>query len=132
MEVGIPGIDAPNPVLAHQDGSVGVMDHISGEVREFSEDLGGDRGVPFCGDKDTQARGGEHRFNEFPRARDRPGLPEDPGVRRHSEEFVQNAPCHVPGRGLASPLLEAGMALPVKGGIPIGGVDEDIRVRDEH
>lgn len=132
MEVGVSGIDTANPVLAHQDRSARVMYHISGEVRECSEYLGNDRGMPFCGDKDAQARGGKQRLNEFPRLRDWPRLPKDSGVRRHPKEFVQNAPRHIPSRGLASPVLEACMASRVKGGVRIGGVDEDVRVRDEH
>ena len=132
MEVGISGIDAPNPVLAHQDGGVGVVYHVPSEVRELREYLGGDRGMPVRGEEDAQAGGGQQRLNEFPRARRWPGLPENSGMRRHPEEFVKNAPGQVPGRGLAAPVLEARMALAMERGICIGGVDEDVRVRDEH
>lgn len=88
MKVGISGIDAPNPVLAHQNGGVGVVYHVPSEVRELSEYLGGDRGMPVRGEKDAEVGGGQHRLNEFPRARRRPGLSEHSGIRRHSEEFV--------------------------------------------
>ena len=132
MEVGISGIDAANPVLAHQDGGVGVVYHVASEVRELREYLGGDRGMPVRGEENAQAGGSQQRLNEFPRTRRWPGLPENSGVRRHPEEFVQYAPRHVSGRGLAAPVLEARMALSMEGGIRIGGVDEDVRVRDEH
>lgn len=88
MEVGIAGIDTPNPVLAHQDGGVGVVYHVPSEVRKLPEYLGSDCGMPIRGDEDAESGGGQHRLNEFPRARRRPGLPEHAGMRRHPEEFV--------------------------------------------
>lgn len=82
------GIDAPNPVLTHQNGGVGVVYHVPSEVWELPEYLGGDRGMPVRGEEDAEAGGGQHRLNEFPRARRRPGLSENSGMRRHPEEFV--------------------------------------------
>ncbi len=132
MEVGISGIDTPNPVLAHQDGGVGIVDHVPSEVRKLLEYLGGDRGMPVRGEEYAQTGREQQRLNELPGARRWPGPPEHSGMRCHPEEFVKNAPGHVPGRGLAAPVLEARVTLSMERGIRIGGVNEDVRVRDEH
>ena len=88
MEVGVSGIDASNPMLAHQNSSVSVVYHVPSEVRQFPEYLGHDRGMPIRGEEEAETGRSQHSLNKFPRARRRPGLSEHSWMRCHPEEFV--------------------------------------------
>ena len=56
MEVGIAGIDAADPVFAHQNGRMGVVNDIALQERRLGQNLGQNRGVPIRRDEQARAR----------------------------------------------------------------------------
>jgi len=67
VEVRIPGADAPNSVLAHEDGCVRVVKQIAHQVRKLRDNLPGHLCMSLCRDEDTEPGRGEQRRNEVPR-----------------------------------------------------------------
>ena len=39
IEIGVPGADSPDPVLAHENSRVCIMNDIAGQVRQLCDDL---------------------------------------------------------------------------------------------
>src|ERR1700730_17893949 len=75
VEVGIPGADSPDPMLAHQNSRMRVVEQVAGEMWQLGKNLTGDIGVALCRDENGQARRGEQRRDELPRRRCAPRLP---------------------------------------------------------
>ncbi len=88
MEVGVAGTNPANAMFAHQDGSVGVMEQVAGEMRKLGKDLSSYLSVPRCGNQHTQSRRIQQARYELPRLLYAPGLSHDPRMSGHSQKFV--------------------------------------------
>src|SRR3989442_12735361 len=66
VEIGIPGADSPDPMLAHENGRVRVVEQIASEVWQLQDDVFGDVGVSLRRNENGKARRGKQRGNEFP------------------------------------------------------------------
>jgi hypothetical protein len=84
MEIGIPGTDSSDPVFAHENSGMRIVDQIAGEVRQLQNDLFGDVGVSLRRDENGEARRGEQRHDELPRRRRAPRPSHDPRVSCYS------------------------------------------------
>ena len=59
MEVGVPGTDPPDSMLAHENGGVRVMEQIACQMRKLRDNLSGDIRVSLRRYEDTEPRRGE-------------------------------------------------------------------------
>src|SRR5262249_11712422 len=84
MEIGIPGTDSSDPVFAHENSGMRIVDQIAGEVRQLQNDLFGDIGVSLRRDENREARRGEQRHDELPRRRRAARPSHDPRVSCYS------------------------------------------------
>jgi len=132
VEVHVPRDDSADAVLAHQDGGVGVVHEVSGEMRHLGKDPGGDRGMPVGGHQHAEARGLEQRRHERPRLPAVPRVAHDAGVGRHAHELIEDVPGEVPRVRPTAPGFERFAAAPVEGGIQVRRVHEDVGIDDEH
>jgi len=132
MKVSIAGVDTPDSVFPHQDRCVGIMKKVSADERELGQNLRENAAVPLRRDEKADRGGSQESFDEGPSLASRKRSLENPWVGRNPEEFVDDPPGQIPGRGLSSPLLDPRPARRVKRRILIGRIDEDIRIDDEH
>jgi len=96
VEVRIPGADPENPVLAHENGCVRVVQQIARQVRKLRNHLPGYIGMSLRRAEHTEPGGGEQRGNEVPRCRRTPWPAHYLGMGRHAQKFVQNPPSGIP------------------------------------
>src|SRR5947207_3500536 len=89
MEIGITRANLPHAMLAHQDCSMRIMDQISAELRNLTNDVGCDVGMAQCGDQNIKARRRQQRYDETPRSVGCPWSPHYARMRRHTQEFIQ-------------------------------------------
>src|SRR5881227_3730469 len=60
-KVGVSRADLPDPVLAHENRSVRIVEQVAGDVRQFGQDLGGDVSMPLSRDENSQSRRSQQR-----------------------------------------------------------------------
>jgi hypothetical protein len=132
VEVCISGVDSPDAMFPHEDGSMRIMEEIAGKVRQLREDLSCHLGVPLRRDKDAEPRGLEKNCDELPSPRYFPWPAHHSGVSRHAQEFIKDSPGSVPGIGAAAPIFQPGEAGGMKGRVFIGGVDQNVGIDDQH
>ena len=99
IKIRIPCADSSDPVLAHKNGRVRVVEQVAGEMRQLRNDVSGDIGVSLGRDESGEAWRGEQRHDELPRRRRAPRSPHDAGVSCYAHELVQDPPSSVPGVG---------------------------------
>lgn len=132
VEIRVPGADAPDSMLAHEDGRVGIVDEIAGEVRQLGNDLLGDFGVPLRLDENAQPRRGKERGDELPSRRNSPRAPHHARMSRDAQELVQNRPGRVPGIRAYTLTGKPSAARFMELGVNIGGVHQHIGVHEQH
>lgn len=66
MEIGIAGIDPPDTVLPHQDGSVSIVDDISANLWHLLQHLFDNARVALRLYENTQCGRSEHGFHKRP------------------------------------------------------------------
>lgn len=131
-EIGVVGIDSPDAVFFHQNGSAGVKNQVAGDERKLLEDFGGDLLVAFCFLEYAQTGRGQYGLDESPRMVHGPRLPKDVGMRGHAKKLIHNAPGKMPSRRLDSPRQQQIAAPLVLGRMAICRVDKHVCVGDEH
>jgi hypothetical protein len=113
IEIGIPRADSSNPVLAHENSCVRVVEQVR-EMRQLRNDLPGDIGVSLGRNENGEAWRGEQRHEELPRRWRAPRPAHDPGVGCYAHKLVKDAPSREPGIGSHPLALEPVAAGPVK------------------
>jgi len=78
MEIGITSAYLLYAVLAHEDGSVRVMEQIAGQIRMFRKHFCGHISVALRRDENTQSWRSEQDGNELPSLNNAHGLSHDP------------------------------------------------------
>jgi hypothetical protein len=132
IKIGIPCADSSDPVLAHENGRVRVVEQVAGEMRQLRNELSCDIGVSLGRDENGEAWRGEQRHDELPRRWRAPRPSHDPGVCCYAHKLVKDAPRGVPGIGSHALALEPVAAGAVKLGIGISGVNQYIGIDSEH
>ncbi len=59
MEIRVPGVDPPDPVLPHQDRGLGVIEKVPAQERRLFHDFGRDFSVRFRRNEKAEGRRGE-------------------------------------------------------------------------
>jgi len=54
VEIGIPSVDPPDSMLAHENGGMRIMEQITCEMRKFRNHLRSNIRVPLCGREDAE------------------------------------------------------------------------------
>ena len=70
IEIGIPGANPSDPVFAHENSRMRIVEQIAGEVRQLQNDLFGDVGVSLRRGENGEPRRGEKRRYELPRGKE--------------------------------------------------------------
>jgi hypothetical protein len=73
IEIGIARADSSDPVLAHENGGVRVVEQVAGEMRQLRNDLPGDVGVKLGRDEYCLARRAASRRTPTPLVRSMAG-----------------------------------------------------------
>ena len=66
VEVGVASANPANAMFTHEDCSMGVMQHVAGQIRKLGKDLCGHLDMPRAGNEHTNSRRVEQARNEFP------------------------------------------------------------------
>jgi len=132
IEIGIPGANPSDPVFAHENSRMRIVEQIAGEVRQLQNDLFGDVGVSLRRGENGEPRRGEKRRYELPRRRRAPRPSHDPRVGCHSQKLVDNRPGGVPGVRSPPSALKPLAARDMKLRVGIGNIYQYIGVDDEH
>jgi hypothetical protein len=131
IEIGIAGTDPPDPVFAHENSRMRIVEQVAGEMRQLRNELSCDIGVSLGRDENGEAWRGEQRHDELPRRWRAPRPSHDPGVCCYAHKLVKDAPRGVPGIGSHALALEPVTAGAVKLGIGISGVHQYIGIDSE-
>jgi hypothetical protein len=132
IEIGIPRADSSNPVLAHENSRVRVVEQVAGEMTQLRNELSCNIGVSLGRDENGEAWRGEQRHDELPRRWRAPRPSHDPGMGCYAHKLVKDAPSGVPGIGSHALALEPVAAGGVKLRIGISGVNQYVRIDSEH
>ena len=132
MEIGVRGVDSPDPVLLHEDCRLGVIEEVAAQERRLFHDNGRDLGVPLRRHEKAEGGRSEERLNITPGLRNCPGMTEHAWVGDHTEELVQDPPRRIPGSGLPPPFLDPLSAAQVERRVLISRIDENIGIDNKH
>jgi hypothetical protein len=115
VEIGIPGADSADSVLAHENGGVRVVHQITGEVRQLRNDFFGDIGVSLRRKENAEAGRLEQRRDKGPRRGCGPWRSHDSRVCCYAQKLIKDAPRRVPSMGplplSLKPVATGGMKL---------------------
>ena len=131
IKISIPCADSSDPVLAHENGRVRVVEQVAGEMRQLRNELSCDIGVSLGRDENGEAWRGEQRHDELPSRWRTPRPSHDPGVCCYAHKLVKDAPRGVPGIGSHALALEPAPAGAVKLRIGISSVNQHIGIDSE-
>jgi len=131
MEISVPGTNPANPMFAHEDCSVGVMEEIAGQEGKVRKDLSSHLSVPRCWNQQTQSRRVEQARNEFPGLLYAPRPSHHPGMSGHAQELIEDRPTCVPGLRPAALAFQPRTRHRVKWRIGVGSIDQDIGIDDD-
>jgi hypothetical protein len=92
MEVGIPGTDTADAMLAHEARRLDVVPDISRQRRHIASYVVKDGAMPVGRSEDAEAMARQHRIEKADRCWTAPGVTEHSGVRDDAQELVANAP----------------------------------------
>ena len=106
-----------------------TLDH---PTLELVDDFCEDARVPVGEDEHAEPGGLLDCVEEPARLADIPGMAEDTRVGDDAQKLVAHAPGEVPRAAASPPLAEQPATSGVFGRARVGGVDQDIRVDDEH
>ena len=132
MKVRIAGHNASDAVFAHQDGGMGIVQDVALQIGQLHECRAQYLGVTVGRQQHRCRRCGEHGIDELPGDRCCPGFAEHSGMSADTQKFVDDVPSQIPRRCLHPPLLKSRAARLVKVRIAVGGIDQNIRINDEH
>ena len=96
IEIGIPGADSPDAVLAHENCGVRIVQQIASKVRQLQNHFAGDIGMTMGGGENGEAWRGEQCRYEFPRCWGAPRPSHDPWMRCNAQKLVKYSPGRVP------------------------------------
>jgi len=131
MKIGVAGTDPADPMLAHEDSGMGVMDQIARQVGKLGNELPGNSCVSIGRGKHSQPRRGEQCRDESPGLGSAPRSPHDPRVRGDTHELIKDWPRRVPRIRTDTLLLQPVTHPRMKRRVGIGGVDKNVGVDDE-
>jgi hypothetical protein len=132
VKIGISSANLADSVLAHEDGSMGIVEEIAREVRDFSDNLLRNHRVLLGRYQNVESWRSKQRLDEVPRLSHIPWSPHYPWVRCHSEELIKDRPGRIPRVRAPSLAFQPAAAAGVKWRITVSGVHEDVRIDNEH
>jgi len=132
VKVGVTRVEVSDSMLAHEHGSVGVVQNVAAKMRQLSDDLGEDHRVPRGWQEQTGTGRIQHYFEEAPARRNRPRISQSGGVCANSQEFITNSPRKIPRRSFLAAEVDSSSASLVELGVLVGRIDQDVGVDHDH
>lgn len=114
VEIAVPGHDAGDAMLAHQDGDMQVMHQVAPCFRQLVKTLPEHGRVPPRRSQHAQPGAGQQRPDEAPGRLAGPGVAINTWVGCRTQEFVADAPGQKPRRSLSTRTLDQFPARPMK------------------
>lgn len=96
IEIGIPGADSPDAVLAHENCRASIVQQIASKVRQLQNHFAGDIGMTMGGGENGEAWRGEQRRYEVPCRWGAPRPSHDPWMRCNAQKLVEYPSARVP------------------------------------
>jgi len=132
IEIGIPGADSPDAMLAHKNSRVSIVQQIASEMRQLQNHFAGDVCMTLSRDENGEAWRSEQRRYEFPRCWGAPRPSHHPWMGCYPQKLVEYPPGRVPSirpRPLAFKPVAAG---DMKLRVSICGINQHISIDYEH
>ena len=96
MKIRIPRTDLSDPMLAHKNSGMDIVQDVTSQVRNLSEQLGQDRCVSRRWQQNTGARALQEGIEEAPGTCYGPCCGWNGGMRHNAQEFIADGPGHEP------------------------------------
>jgi hypothetical protein len=132
MEIRVAGTDLPEAMFTHEDRRVRVVQQIAREMRKLRDHLLCHHCMSLCRHKDAETWRTYECCDELPSIRRTPGSSHYLRVSGHPKELIKDRPSRIPRVGTSTLALKPFTAGSVERRVAVGGVNQDIRVDDEH
>ena len=132
MEIRVAGTDLPDAMLTHEDRRVCVVQQIARKMRKLPDHLLCHCCVSLCRHEDAKTRRTYECRDKLPSIRRIPGSSHYLRVRCYPKELIKDRPSRVPSVGASTLALKPFTACSVERRVGVGGVNQDVRIDDEH